>query len=338
MNKAVHFFDTKPYTEEFFTQANADPAFGYTLKYLPSRLTPDTVSLAEGREVICVFVNDDLREVAMIDALHAHGVRLIALRCAGYNNINLQACRDRIRVVRVPAYSPHAVAEHALAMMLTLNRKTHKAYSRTREGNFAIQGLMGFDMYEKVAGVVGTGTIGRVMAEMLCGLGMRVLLHDPYPDTAWSEGHGMYYVDLETLYREAHVITLHCPLTPDNKHMIRRGTLQQMRDGVMIINTGRGGLIHAADLIEALKERKVGAAGLDVYEEEDQYFFEDLSSEVMSDDVLARLLTFPNVLVTAHQAFFTREAMTNITLTTLNNIRAYFAGEALVNEVCARCQ
>jgi D-lactate dehydrogenase len=328
------FFDAKPYDRETFDAVQRGS--GVELKYFAPHLSADTVHMAAGTEAICLFVNDAVtREVA--DALHAQGVRLIALRCAGYNNVDLKAVYQRIHVVRVPAYSPYAVAEHAAALLLALNRKTHKAYFRTRDGNFSINGLMGFDLNGKTAGVVGTGKIGRVMVGILRGFGMRVLAFDPFPDAAFAQAGGCAYADLPTLYRESDIITLHCPLTPDNVRMINAETIAQMKRGVMIINTGRGKLIDTRALIGGLKSGKVGAAGLDVYEEETDYFFEDFSVAGIDDDVLARLMTFPNVLITSHQAFFTREAMTNIAQTTLGNIRAFFECGELPNEICYRC-
>lgn len=328
------FFDAKPYDRETFDAVVHGS--GVELKYFAGHLTTDTVHVAAGAEAVCLFVNDAVTlEVA--EALRGYGVRLIALRCAGYNNVDLKAVYQRIHVVRVPAYSPHAVAEHAAALMLGLNRKTHKAYFRTRDGNFSINGLMGFDLHGKTAGVVGTGKIGRIMVGILRGFGMRVLAFDPFPDAAFAQASGCAYTDLTTLYREADVITLHCPLTPENVRMINAETIGKMKRGVMIINTGRGKLIDTRALIHGLKNGWVGAAGLDVYEEETDYFFEDFSSTVIDDDVLARLLTFPNVLITSHQAFFTREAMTNIAQTTLGNIRAFFERGELPNEICYRC-
>ncbi|MBN1269966.1 MAG: 2-hydroxyacid dehydrogenase [Kiritimatiellae bacterium] len=328
------FFDTKSYTREFFDRANE--RHGFEIKYYKERLSPDTAPLTKGFDAVCIFVNDQVTAEVADELVHS-GVKFIALRCAGYNNVDLKAVYGRIHVARVPAYSPHAVAEHAVALMLSLNRKIHKAYYRTHDNNFAIEGLMGFDMYGKTAGVIGTGRIGKVVIEILRGFGMRVLAHDPYPDEAFAAKTGCEYVDLDTLYGASDIITLHCPLTPKNVHMINAGSIAQMKDGVMIINTGRGKLIDTADLIEGLKSKKIGAAGLDVYEEEEEYFFEDWSSDVVGDDVLARLLTFPNVLITSHQAFFTREAFDNIADTTLNNIAGFFREESLENEICYKC-
>jgi D-lactate dehydrogenase len=273
----------------------------------------------------------------VVDVLVDNGIKIIALRCAGYNNIDLKAVYKRLRVVRVPAYSPYAVAEHALALMLSLNRKTYRAYSRTRDMNFNINGLLGFDMHGRTAGVIGTGKIGRILICILRGLGMNVLAYDLYPDEAYARKEGFTYVDLDRLYKESDIISLHCPLTKDTYRIINRESIAKMKDGVMIINTGRGQLIDTRALIEGLKERKIGSAGLDVYEEESEYFYEDLSTEIISDDTLARLISFNNVLVTSHQAFFTREALTNISHTTLENIRLFLGKGELPNEICYRC-
>lgn len=330
----IVFYDTKPYDKEVFNKANA--SFGYEIKYLKYHLSEETVNLAEGYNVVCAFVNDEIT-APVIDRLHALGIGLIALRSAGYNNVDFQAAFSKVHVVRVPAYSPHAVAEHTVALMLTLNRKIHRAYYRTREANFSLQGLMGFDFYEKTAGVIGTGKIGKVLIDILLGFGMKVLAYDVFPDKAFAESRKIEYVDLNTLYRESHVISLNCPLTKETEYMINQDTIAKMRDGVMIINTGRGKLIRTADLIEGLKSGKVGSAGLDVYEEEGDYFFEDKSETVLTDDVLARLLAFNNVIITSHQAFFTREALYNIADTTLRNIQEYFQGGYLANEICYQC-
>jgi D-lactate dehydrogenase len=292
--------------------------------------------LAVGCNVVCAFVNDNL-STEVVGGLRASGVKLIALRCAGYNNVDLKAAYRSVPVVRVPEYSPHAVAEHAVALILSLNRKTHKAYYRTRDGNFTIGGLMGFDMIGKVAGIVGTGKIGRIAAKILRGFDMEVLACDPYPNENFAAATGVKYVEIEELFRRADVVSLHCPLSQGTRHIVNARSLAGMKDGVMIVNTGRGGLIDAKALIEALKSGKVGSAGLDVYEEESEYFFEDFSTQVLTDDVLARLLTFSNVLITSHQAFFTREAMGNIAKTTLRNIQDFFEGKPLENGICYRC-
>jgi len=332
--KKIIFFDAKPYDRDFFDAANKK--HGYEIKYINNRLLADTAPLAAGYDAVCAFVNDDLSG-PVADILFNKGIRVIAMRCAGYNNVDLKSVFGRIHVGRVPAYSPYAVAEHAVALILTLNRKTHKAYNRTRDSNFALGGLLGFDLNGKTAGIIGTGRIGQILAGILKGFGMRVLAFDRFPKTDWADGAGVEYVSLEELYRQSNIISLHCPLTPETEHMINAKSLSQMKDGVMLINTSRGGLIETRDLIDALKTRKIGAAGLDVYEEEDGYFFEDRSGEVLTDDVLARLFTFPNVLVTAHQAFFTKEALGNIAETTLGNLDAFFRGESMANEICYHC-
>lgn len=334
-NPRIAFFDTKPYDRDFFTRQNGN--YQYDIKFFPSRLTSDNVALTQGFDVVCAFVNDTLN-AEVIGALHQNGIQLIALRSAGYNHVNLEAVYKKIHVVRVPAYSPYAVAEHAVALMLTLNRKTHKAYYRTRDNNFTINGLLGFDMHKKTAGVIGTGLIGRKVIDVLKGFGMEVLAYDLFPDPDYAKKCGIRYVDLDGLYSKSDIITLHCPLTPDNVHMIHAGSIAKMKDGVMIINTGRGKLINTVDLIAGLKSGKIGSAGLDVYEEETEYFFEDWSGSVVDDDVLARLTTFPNVLITSHQGFFTQEALTNIAHTTLENVRLYFEEDELPNEVCYKCQ
>lgn len=330
----ILFFDTKPYDEEFFNIANA--RFGYEIKYLKSHLNHDTVGFVKGFPVVCAFVNDVL-DKNIVAALADNGAKLVAMRCAGYNNVDLNAAYKKLPVVRVPGYSPYAVAEHALALMMTLNRKTHKAYSRTRDGNFSIVGLLGFDMVNKTAGIVGTGKIGRCLIDILVGMGMKVLAYDKMPDEQLVREKGVRYVTLDEIYAQSDVISLHCPLTSETEYMINEASLAGMKKGVMIINTGRGKLIKTEALIDALKEGRVGAAGLDVYEEESEYFFEDFSSSFIRDDLLARLLTFPNVLVTSHQGFFTREALTNIADITLGNIQDFFNGGYLPNEICYRC-
>lgn len=324
----IAFFDAKPYDNEFFNRANE--SFGFEIKYFESHLTADSTALAQGYNAICAFVNDKIT-AEVIDILYSQGVKLIALRCAGYNNVDIKAAQQKIRVVRVPRYSPYAVAEYAVGMMLCLNRNIHRAYWRIKENNFSIVGFLGFDMHGKTAGVIGCGQIGSEVIRILKGFGMKVLGYDI--DRSQVENAGCSYVDLPTLYKESDIITLHCQLTPENLHMINRVSMAQMKEGVMLINTGRGGLIETTELIDALKSKKIGAVGLDVYEEESEYFYEDLSSSFISDDVLARLQTFPNVLITSHQAFFTKEAMQNIALTTLENIKAYRDGMLLTNEV-----
>jgi D-lactate dehydrogenase len=290
------------------------------------------VLLTKGADVACIFVNA-IADAEVIDELVANGVKLLALRCAGYNNVDLKAAKGRIKVVRVPAYSPHAVAEHTLALMLTLNRKTHKAYSRTRDGNFSLNGLMGFDMYGKTAGIIGTGKIAKILIQILRSMGIKVVAYDLYPDAEFAKQYEVEYTSLDELYRQSDIISLHCPLTKDTEYIINEDSVEKMKDGVMIINTGRGKLINTQALIDGLKSKKIDSAGLDVYEEEGEYFFEDRSNKVMDDDVLARLLSFNNVILTSHQAFFTKEAMENIAETTLQNIQDFVDGKELVNEV-----
>jgi D-lactate dehydrogenase len=321
---AVAVFDAKPYDRRFFEeQAGGD----ISLHYLETRLGPETAGRAAGFRVVCAFVNDDLR-AATIERLAAGGVELVALRCAGFNNVALEAAgRHGVTVVRVPGYSPHAVAEHTVALILALNRKIHRAYQRVREGNFSLSGLVGFDLHGRTAGIVGLGKIGRALAGNLLGFGMKVVGHDPYADEAWAAEAGVALMDLDELLRRSDIVSLNAPLTPESHHMIDAGAIGRMKGGVMLINTGRGALLDTAALIGGLKSGHIGAAGLDVYEEESGYFFEDRSEQVITDDVLARLLTFPNVLITSHQAFLTDDALRNIAETTLGNIRAFLAGQ-----------
>ncbi len=331
----IAVFDTKPYDRRFLDEANTH--FGFSLTYFETKLGPETARLAGGFDAVCSFVNDDLNE-AVIAELARMGVRLIAMRCAGYNNVALKsACSCGIPVVRVPGYSPCAVAEYALGMLMTLNRRIHRAYNRVREGNFAINGLMGFDLRGKTAGIVGTGRIGKTFAELLQGFGMRLLASDPCPDRKAAETLHLEYVPPETLFRESDIVSLHCPLTPENVHLINRNTLNMMKPGAVLLNTSRGRLIDSAALVEALKTGCLSAAGLDVYEEETDYFFEDRSGEIVQDDILARLMTFPNVIISSHQAFFTREALTNIAETTLKNCADFAAGRKLENAIALNC-
>lgn len=330
----IAFFDTKQYDKDFFDEANKK--YGYDIRYFQSRLSENNVVVTKDSDCICAFVNDTINK-KVADELYDNGITLIALRSAGYNNVDLKAVFGRIHVVRVPAYSPNAVAEHAVALMLSLNRKIHKAYYRTRDSNFNINGLLGFDMAGKTAGIIGGGKIGLLVAKILKGFDMEVLVSDKFPDKKNEKKYGFSYVKLDTLYGKSDIISLHCPLTPETLHIIDESSIKKMKYGVMIINTGRGKLINTVDLIAALKKGKIGSAGLDVYEEESEYFFEDYSSTIISDDVLARLLTFPNVLITSHQGFFTKEALKNIAETTLSNIRLFFEEKKLPNEVCYRC-
>jgi D-lactate dehydrogenase len=328
MNIAV--FSTKPYDKQFLLQANAE--HGHHFTFFEPRLTPETVALGRGFEGLCVFVNDQLPR-GILQTLASNGTRLIALRCAGFNNVDLEAAADLgLTVVRVPAYSPHAVAEHTLGLILALNRKFHRAYNRVREGNFALDGLLGFDLYGQTVGLIGTGQIGAVMAQVMLGLGCRVLAHDPYPNPK-VEALGIPYLPLEELLPQADILSLHCPLTPDTYHLINAQTLTQTKHGVMLINTSRGALLDTRAVIDALKSGQIGYLGLDVYEEEADLFFEDLSETIIQDDLFTRLLTFPNVLITAHQAFFTRNALWQIATVTLNNISAFARGEVLANQV-----
>ena len=330
----IAFFDAKPYDQASFDAANQ--RFGFEIHYIPSHLNAETARLAEGCRVACCFVNDTI-DSAVIDRFCGLGIELIALRCAGYNNVAFQKAYGRLHVVRVPAYSPHAVAEHAAALLLTLNRKTHKAYFRTRDNNFTIGGLMGFDLHGKTAGIIGTGKIGLAFVKIAKGFGMEVAAYDRYPNEAAAREYGFAYVELPELFSRADVISLHCPLTPETHHLINDQSIASMKQGVYVINTGRGQLIDTKALIQGLKTQKIGAAGLDVYEEENTYFFEDFSSEVITDDVLGRLLSFNNVLVTSHQGFFTKEALDNIAETTLTNIQEFFAKRHCANEVCYHC-
>jgi len=314
------FFDTKPYDIPGFDQY-AVPA-GIEIKYFESKLNADTVSLAAGFDAVCVFVNDSVN-AQVVEKLHELGVKAIVLRCAGFNNVDLKACRGKLRVFRVPAYSPHAVAEHAMALLLTVNRRIHKAHNRTREFNFSLQGLTGFDLYGKTVGVIGTGKIGRVFADICKGFGMEVLAYDKFP----NPDAGLHYVELDELFEKSDVISLHCPLTVETDHLIRSGSIRRMKDGVVIVNTSRGGLVNTEDLIQGLKSGKVGAACLDVYEEEGDVFYEDLSGHILQDDRLVRLMAMPNVILTSHQAFLTREALDNIAHTTVNNLVRFFSGD-----------
>lgn len=330
----IALFDTHRYDHESFDAANA--RFGHELTFFEPRLTSQTAPLAAGFDAVCSFVNDQL-DAEAIGALRAAGIRLIALRSAGYNHVDLAAAEHLdILVVRVPEYSPFAVAEHTAGLVLALNRKIHRAHARVREGNFSLEGLVGFDLQGKTVGLIGTGRIGSVAARIFSGFGCRVLGYDVQPAADLVDALGLAYVTLPELYRQADIISLHVPLAPETHHLIDTGALAQMKSGVMLINTGRGGLIDSRALVSALKTGHVGAAGLDVYEEEEGIFFSDLSSRVLQDDVLARLLTFPIVLVTAHQGFLTREALENIAVTTLENVRAFERGDPLRNEVRAR--
>ena len=326
----IAFFDTKPYDKTWMEPLSAE--HGYKIKFFEHKLNVDTAVLADGYEVVCAFVNDTI-DNDVIDILHDAGVKLIALRCAGYNNVDFKAAYGKINVVRVPAYSPFSVAEHAAALMLSLNRRIHRAYVRTRDNNFNINGLMGIDLNGKTAGVVGTGKIGRIFIDICKGFGMKTIAYDPYP----VENADFEYVALNDLLEMSDIVSLHCPLTPETKHILNADSLARMKPESLLINTSRGALVDTHALIDALRSSSIGGAGLDVYEEEEEYFFEDFSNEVLVDDDLARLLSFPNVLITSHQGFFTREAMQEIAAVTIKNIHAFEADETLVNEVCYRC-
>jgi D-lactate dehydrogenase len=324
----IAFYNAKHYDHRFFDAANRDVRHDIT--YFEPRLDTRTAALAEGHDAVCLFVNDD-GSAQVIDRLADAGVGALALRSAGFNHVDLDAAKGHgMKVCRVPAYSPHGVAEHAVALMMTLNRKTHRAYNRIREQNFALEGLMGFEMRSRVAGVVGTGKIGAAAARILMGFGCRVLAYDKHMNAELSEA-GVEYVSLDDLLRRSEIVTLHCPLTPETHHLIDTQRIETMPRGVMLINTSRGGLVDTAAVIDGLKSGKIGHVGLDVYEEEDELFFEDRSSDILPDDEFARLLTFPNVLITGHQAFFTAEALEQIATVTLQNLRQIEAGEACDN-------
>ena len=313
----IAFFDAKEYDKQSFIDANTDNEFEIT--YLETRLTEDTCKLAEGYDVVCVFVNDDVNR-AVIDKLYEAGIKLIALRCAGYNNVDIEAAYGKIHIVRVPAYSPYAVAEHAMALLLTSIRRIHKAYIRTKDFNFSLNGLTGFDLHGKTVGVIGTGKIGRVFVDICRGFGMKVIAYDKYP----ASDAGIEYVELDELWEKSDIISFHCPLTDENRHMVNADSISKMKKGVVLINTSRGALIDADALVDGIKARRIGAACLDVYEEESNVFFHDYSNHIVNDDTLARLISMPNVIVTSHQAFLTNEALANIADTSLENVREFF--------------
>ena len=322
----VAFFDTKAYDRPAFDRFGA--AAGITFLYFETKLTPDTVTLAKGADGVCVFVNDTVN-ATVIDRLTEMGVRFIALRCAGFNNVDMKHAYGRIHVLRVPAYSPYAVAEHTMALLLTSIRRIHKAYIRTRDYNFSLNNMVGFDLHGKTVGIVGTGKIGRVFADICKGFGMKILAYDKYP----SPLEGVSYVPLDQLLRESDIISLHCPLTEESRHLIGYDTLPILKKGVVIINTSRGGLINAEALLEGIKSRQIGAACLDVYEEEGDLFYEDNSGHILEDDVLARLISMPNVIVTSHQAFLTSDALYNIAETTVANLVSFRETGTCENEI-----
>ena len=327
----VAFYDAKAYDVPSFEKYGK--LRDVEIKFLETKLSADTAELARGCEAVCVFVNDTV-DAEVIDRLYEIGVRLIALRCAGYNNVDVEHAYGKIHVVHVPAYSPYAVAEHAMALLLTSIRRIHKAYNRTRDFNFSLNGLTGFDLHGKTIGVIGTGKIGRILIDISRGFGMNVVAYDLFP----AKDSGIAYVSLDELYAESDIISLHCPLTDDTRHMIDEEAISKMKKGVVIVNTSRGALIKGEALVDGLLARKVGAACLDVYEEEADIFFEDRSGHILNDDVLSRLISMPNVIVTSHQAFLTEEALENIAETTVNNILSCFENDGLCdNELCYRC-
>lgn len=322
----IAFYSTKPYDRTWFEPLGKE--YGFDIHFIEAACNRETIFMARGYDAICIFVNDYVN-AEMIDDLYEMKVKAILLRSAGFNHVDVKAAEDKIAVLRVSSYSPEAVAEFAMAMLLTVNRLTHKAYNRTREFNMSLNGLMGMDLFEKTAGVVGTGKIGQAMVRIFGGFQMRVLCYDPYP----VKGLDAEYVSLEELLKQSDVVSLHCPLTSETRHLINQESIKSMKDGVYLVNTSRGGLINTDDLIDAMLERKFGGVGLDVYEEEEGVFYEDRSGEIITDDNLARLMTFPNVLVTSHMGFFTKEAMQAIARTTLENAYALENGLPLVNQV-----
>ena len=327
----VAFYDTKAYDRPSFEHYGSLQDIQF--KFLETKLNEHTVELAKGCDVVCVFVNDSVGK-DVIDRLYEFGVKLIALRSAGYNNVDVKSAFGKIHVVHVPAYSPYAVAEHAAALLLTSIRRIHKAYNRTRDYNFSLNGLTGFDLHGKTVGVVGTGRIGRIFIDICRGFGMKVIAYDKFP----APDSGIDYVSLDELFEKSDIISLHCPLTEESRHMIDAAAIEKMKKGVVIVNTSRGALIDAEALLEGIKARKVGAACLDVYEEEADVFFEDRSGHILNDELLSRLISMPNVIVTSHQAFLTEEALNNIAETTVNNILSYFENDGICdNELCYRC-
>ncbi|WP_026775150.1 2-hydroxyacid dehydrogenase [Polaribacter sp. Hel_I_88] len=323
-------FSTKPYDKEYFDKFKKE--YDIKISYFETSLKPNTANLTKDFDAVCVFVNDVMNKKT-VEVIAKKGVKLIALRCAGFNNVDLDACKqNNIKVVRVPAYSPEAVAEHAMALILTLNRKTHKAYNRVREGNFSLTNLIGFNLHKKVVGVIGTGKIGAAFCNIAKGFGCEVLAYDINKNEE-LEKKGVQYVSLDALFNKSDVISLHCPLNQHTKHIVDKSSIGKMKKGVLLVNTSRGALVNTKDVIAGLKSKKIAFLGIDVYEQEENVFFNDLSESIIKDDLLMRLNSFPNVLITSHQAFFTREAMTEITTTTLNNIKEFENGEGLTNEV-----
>ncbi|PKB15840.1 2-hydroxyacid dehydrogenase [Flavobacterium sp. 5] len=327
-SQKISFFSTQPYDKNFFNKYNES---GFELDFFETQLNPQTVTLIQNSAVVCVFVNDIVNE-SVIKQLADKNVKIIALRCAGFNNVDLESAKKyNIKVCRVPAYSPQAVAEHAMAMILTLNRKTHKAYNRVREQNFSLNGLLGFDLHGKTIGIIGTGNIGKAFSKIALGFGCKVLAYDIITNPE-MEKDGVVFTDLNTVFKESEIISLHCPLNDATKHIINRNSIALMKDNVMIINTSRGGLINTSDIIVALKDGVVDYLGIDVYEQEEKLFFRDLSEDIIQDDDIQRLMSFPNVLVTAHQAFFTNEALTQIALVTYDNIKSLLLENDIENK------
>lgn len=322
----IAFFDTKPYDKTSFDKYKAN--YGIEVKYFEPKLNPENAVLAKGCKAVVVFVNDNLK-TETINALLENGVEAVALRCAGFNNVDLKTAEGKLRVFRVPAYSPYAVAEHAATLLMSINRKIHRSYNRMRDQDFSLAGLTGFDLYGKTVGVVGTGKIGQCFINICLGLGMKVLAYDLFPNPR----EGVTYVELDELFKQSDIISLHCPSTPDNYHLINKQSISKMKDGVYIINTSRGALVDAAALVSAVKNGKVGAAGLDVYEHESRFFFENMSQELVDDDILKLMLATPNIIITAHQAFLTEEALKNIAETTLTNLRDFFDDKPSDNEL-----
>ena len=329
----IAFFDTKPYDRPAFEKYGAD--YGIDFKFFETKLNEDTVELAHGFDGVCAFVNDTVN-AGVIDKLNEMGVNVIALRCAGFNNVDMRHAFGKLHVLRVPAYSPYAVAEHAMALLLTSIRRIHKAYIRSRDFNFSLSGLTGFDLHGKTVGIIGTGKIGRVFVDICRGFGMKVLAYDKFPAQGLDNGDTIRYTELNELFEKSDIISLHCPLTEETHHIIDETALEKCKKGVVIINTSRGALVDAEALLAGIKSRKVGAACLDVYEEESDLFFEDNSGHILEDDTLARLISMPNVIVTSHQAFLTEEALENIAETTVKNLVQFFENAQCPNELCCK--
>ncbi|MGN0687760.1 MAG: 2-hydroxyacid dehydrogenase [Oscillospiraceae bacterium] len=330
----IAFFDTRPYDRTYFEKYGKENDIKF--KFYETKLNEDTVDLAQGYDGVCVFVNDTVN-AAVIDRLAELNANIVALRCAGFNNVDMKHAHGRVHVLRVPAYSPYAVAEHTMALLLTSVRRIHKAYIRTKDFNFSLSGMTGFDLYGKTVGVIGTGKIGRIFIDICRGFGMKVLAYDKFPAQGLDNGDTIRYTTLDELFQKSDIISLHCPLTEETHHVIDEASLQKCKQGVVILNTSRGALVDAEALLAGIKSRKVGAACLDVYEEESDFFFEDRSGHIMEDDTLARLISMPNVIVTSHQAFLTDEALENIAQTTVQNIVEFSEKGSCPNELCYRC-